>query len=490
MSVVSLHPVLYQQSNFDHNRFFFNPSFMSDFTSDQWEESADQPEPPKLPQNAVHAAAFEEEQDQGEGCSSSPAKSFAPSHPHDDIYFHCTISDPQKEQDGSQNAYISYLLTTETNSPSFQKPVVRVRRRFSDFVYLYNALVNEFPASIVPPLPDKSRLEYLKGDLRFGPEFTLKRASSLTRFLTRISRHPGLKKSRVFYTFLESDDWNSFKKHRGASRLSSGSGSQESSGLFEGISDTLLNAFSKINNPSKEMVEVKERADKLESNLNSLEKNFTRVVRRQGDLVGDLEEFSAQVIKLADIQPNLSVEFGEFAKAIQDLARGVYLLKEHIDGDYIVSLRDMENYIVSLKSLLKLREQKQLDYEALTEYLNRSKRERDTLIHGGGMSFLRDKVEDFRGVDHEQSRKDRLNKLEVKIEDLTREVDGAKQTLEMFEQVSMREVNIFENIKEVEMKVTLNHLCDYYIEFYQERIKGWESIAKGMDRSEPLETVS
>jgi sorting nexin-4 len=461
---------------------------MTDFSSVQWDEnnSPEAQDQSESSDSKLPVSGNAQSEDIGEGSSAHKSAPLTVS--KDDIYFHCTITDPQKEQEGSQNAYISYLLTTETNSPSFLKPVVHVRRRFSDFFYLYNALVNEFPASIVPPLPDKNRLDYLKGDLRFGPEFTLKRASSLTRFLTRIARHPGLKKSRVFYTFLESDDWNSFKMHRGAARLSTGGG-QDSNSFLEGISDTLLNAFSKVNNPSKEMTEVKEKGDKLETNLSSVEKNFTRVVRRQGDLVGDLEEFSAQVIKLAEIQPNLSVEFGEFAQGIQEFSRGVYLLKEHIDGDYIVSLRDMENYIVSLKSLLKLREQKQLDYEALTNYLSRSNRERDNLVAGGGSSFLRNKVEDFRGVDHERSRKERLSKLETRIEDLTREVTSAKQTSEMFEEVSMNEVQIFENIKEMEMKVTLDHLCDYYISFYKEMIKGWENIATRLDGAQPMEAV-
>lgn len=466
---------------------------MTDYSSRQWNTPEASQERPELQdQNGVADAASGVNEDTGEGSSTKHNESSGADLSRvkdDDIYFYCVISDPQKEQEGSQNAYISYLLTTETNSPSFQSSVVRVRRRFSDFFYLYNSLMNEFPASIVPPLPDKNRLDYLKGDLRFGPEFTLKRASSLTRFLTRISRHPVLKKSRVFYTFLESEDWNSFKKHRGASKLSSGSNGQETNSFLEGISDTLLNAFSKVNNPSKEMMEVKERGDKLDTNLASVEKNFMRVIRRQTDLVADLEEFSAQILKLAEIEPNLSSQFENFALAIQEFSRGTYLLKEHIDGDYIVSLRDMENYVGALKSLLKLREQKQLDYEALTDYLARSNRERDNIVSGGGSSFLRNKVEDFRGVDHERSRKERLGKLEARIADLTREVASAKHTSEMFEEVSINEIQIFETIKELEMKVTLDHLCDYYIDFYKEMIKGWQVFSDQLDSTHPLQTA-
>lgn len=33
-----------------------------------------------------------------------------------------------------------------------------VRRRFRDFVWLHNALSVEFPACIIPPLPEKHRM--------------------------------------------------------------------------------------------------------------------------------------------------------------------------------------------------------------------------------------------------------------------------------------------------------------------------------------------
>lgn len=46
----------------------------------------------------------------------------------------------------------------QTNLPTFSKPQVKVRRRFQDFVFLHNNLVKDFPACIVPPLPDKHRL--------------------------------------------------------------------------------------------------------------------------------------------------------------------------------------------------------------------------------------------------------------------------------------------------------------------------------------------
>jgi sorting nexin-4 len=319
---------------------------------------------------------------------------------------------------------------------------------------------------------DKSRLEYVKGD-RFGQEFTLKRAASLTRFLTRISHHPTLKKSRIFGTFLESDDWNTFRRNRGGVRPAS---AVDGVSVFDGISDTFLNAFSKPNVQSKELVDARERADKLSDNISAVEKTLLRVNRRQSDLVSDLQDFADQVLKLAALEPNLSSQFNELARCVHDLARGFYILKEQVDGDYAVSLRDMQNYIVSLKSLIKTREQKQIDYEALEDYLSKANVERELLLSGSGTNFLQKKVEDFRGIDHEKSRKERISKLDIRIHDLASEVKSAKATSESFEEFTTREVGIFENIKSLEMKNTLDGFVDAHIHFYADRIKEMEAI--------------
>ncbi|CAN6673234.1 sorting nexin-4 [Trichomonascus vanleenenianus] len=393
----------------------------------------------------------------------------------DTIWFKCDVGEPQKEQSGSQNPYITYLVTTETNSPSFQNRHATVRRRFSDFVYLFNSLLNDYPACAIPPLPDKQRLEYLKGD-RFGTEFTLRRACSLNRFLTRIGNHPSLKKSKTFYAFLESGDWNAYKKNKESKIV------VQDGGVFEGISDTFLNAFSKVNTQSKELIEVKERADKLAENLGSIERAFSRAMRHQGDLVHDLEEFATQNIKLASLEPKLGLEVSEFARGIQEFSRELYHLREKTDSDYIVSLRDMESYVQSLKGLIKQREQKQLDYEALTEYLNRSQVDRNNLQAGGGTNFLRSKVEDLRGVDHEQSRQHRIQKLDQRIGDLTREVANAKVTSETFEECAINEVQVFDGIKYREMKDTMSSLADSHITFYQKLITDWEDIYKALDK--------
>ncbi|KAK9458000.1 hypothetical protein V1511DRAFT_491444 [Dipodascopsis uninucleata] len=389
----------------------------------------------------------------------------------------CRVSDPQKEQEGTQNAYISYLITTESDFPAFQSPEFRVRRRFSDFVYLYNVIVRDHPACAVPPLPDKQRIEYITGD-RFGNEFTSRRGSSLHRFLQRLSNHPILRRAPVLIVFLESQEWNAYMR----AHPYKSAGSNESSGVFEGFSDALLNAFSKLPKDRDEFLQAKEKADKLADDVSHTERILSRLVRRQQDWESDCYEFATQITKLASLEPNLENEIRAFSDKIKVTGDAVHDLRERVDVNYIVSLKDMESYISSIKQLLKQRDQKQLDYESLMEYLNKTTVERNILASGGGNGFLRTKVEDLRGVDHHLARVERLRKLDAKLEELNREVDDTKHISETFDKEVTRDLVDFERIKALEMRETLGNLADTHIEFFRSMLEEWEKVIPELEK--------
>ncbi|KAI6747928.1 hypothetical protein HG531_008470 [Fusarium graminearum] len=388
----------------------------------------------------------------------------------------CTVDTPIKENDGTKDAFVSYLITTHSTFSSFQRSTTTVRRRFTDFVFLYKQLTRDYPAAAVPPLPDKQRMEYVRGD-RFGSDFTTRRANSLQRFLSRLSLHPTLRRAPILHTFLESPDWNATMRSRG-SRVSSAS-DPGSAGVFDNFADTFINAFTKLHRPDRRFLEVKEKSDKLDDDLGHIEKVIARVARREADLEVDLRDLAEQFQKLIPLEPHVEPAVHGFSASIEDTASHLRKLKDMTDQDYLGSLRDMQAYSIALKNLLKAREQKQLDYEQLTEYLNKSTTERDTLQsgHGGGSgagSFLRAKIEDVRGVDHEQARRERTRKLELRVEELTHEVESARKTSDMFDDEVVKEVADFERIKRIEMKAQLGSLADSHIEFYGEVASIWE----------------
>ncbi|KAI9741105.1 MAG: intercellular trafficking and secretion [Cirrosporium novae-zelandiae] len=399
----------------------------------------------------------------------------------------CTVDTPLKENDGTKDAYISYLVTTHTDFKTFQKPDFAVRRRYTDFYFLFRTLSREYPACAVPPLPDKHKMEYVRGD-RFGSDFTTRRANSLHRFLRRLTLHPVLRRATLLAIFLESPDWNAHMK----SRPNRGSSvSEQSNSVFDNFADTFVNAFSKVHKPDKRFIEVNEKADKLNEDLGHIEKMIARVARRQADLETDYNDLAIQFQRLVPLEPGVERPLNVFAACVTDTAKDLKVLKDHIDQNYLGSLRDMEAYIVSLRGLLKTREQKQLDFEGLSDYLARASTDRDNLasstssysssiLSQGPTSFLRSKLEDVRGVDHEAARRERVRKLELRIEDLVREVEDARKTSEMFDEQVVREVTDFERIKKIEFKEQLGMLADRQTEFFAAVVEVWEGFLTEM----------
>lgn len=348
-------------------------------------------------------------------------------------------------------------------------------------------------------------MEYVRGD-RFGPDFTSRRAHSLHRFLKRLTLHPDLRRSALLLLFLESPDWHMTMKAR-PSRGSSlsdgggggggggGAGAGAGNGVFENFTDTLMGAFSKVHRPDRRFVEVRERADKLDEDLAHVEKVVARVVRRESDLEADYADLAAQFQRLVGLEPGVQAALTAFAAGAETTGQGARRLREHVDQSYLGSLRDMQAYIAAVKALLKGREQKQLDFEGLTDYLARAAADRDSLAsqHGSGAGlgasgFLRAKIEDVRGVDHEQARRDRVRKLEIRIEELTGEVESAKKVAEAFDEQTVREIADFERVKAVEFGDTLGGLCDAHIGFFRETTEVWDRFVKEMEGEDGRQT--
>ena len=358
----------------------------------------------------------------------------------------------------------------------------------------------------VPPLPDKHKMEYVRGD-RFGADFTQRRAHSLQRFIKRIALHPVLRRNTTFLSFLETPDWNSVmtgRPGRGSSFSDAGTGASlgavgsanTSTSAFESFQDWSMNLFTKPHKPDKRFIEVREKADKLDEDLGHVEKVVSRIARREGDLEADYADLATQFRKLVNLEPGVADELTSFAASVETTSQGMKGLREATDQDYLGSLREMSSYVTSVKALLKVREQKQLDFEALTEYLTKSANDRDILAsqHGppslssGAGSFIRGKIEDVRGVDHEQSRRDRLRKTEMQIERLTREVEESKTMSEAFDDQVMLEVAEFERIKAYEFRDTLGALAEAELQFYKGTISTWEEFVSKMEKEKGGET--
>ncbi|CDK29328.1 unnamed protein product [Kuraishia capsulata CBS 1993] len=434
----------------------------------------------------------------------------------DSIFIDTVVSTPVTEYDG-QNYFISYLVETKSNNPAFKSKSFSTRRRFSDFNFLYVCLTSDLPTCIIPPLPNKERLEYLKGG-RFAEHFTAKRSSSLNTFLSRISKHPVLKNAKIFHIFLEdSDYWNTYKQNLKISKdmnsSAAGSAGNPADDKLEAFSDYIMNAFKKPTYESKNAKEFQEillKSNKLQDNLNKVEKIYQRVTKKQGDLAHDFDKFGNEIMKLnkllaSDFKtdlPNgagnsdtrLSEQFSAFHENVRKVSEYTTVLNENIDYHYLTSLKDLDHYISQLKHLIKLKEAKSLDFEMLSSYLDKAVAERQTLMHGGGVTssaegaigFLSKKLESITsGFTHSypvaqgNATNERVAKLTSRIELLEKEKAAAFKMFQTFEIDILNEYSLFDTIKNEEIFSGLQDLSTHYLEYYTSIVKAWQPLDFG-----------
>ncbi|KAL4063641.1 hypothetical protein V8B97DRAFT_1920347 [Scleroderma yunnanense] len=404
--------------------------------------------------------------------------------PHDpkwEGYLITIVKDPVKELAETKDAYVSYLVVAKTNLPIFSSQSTSARRRFQDFVFLREHLVKDFPACVVPALPDKHRLEYITGD-RFSPEFMERRRLELHRFLQRIARHPTLQRSTLLRAFLESTEWHVYMHQH----VAHPPGPEPIPGLLDNISDTLLNAFARVRKPDDRFLEMRENVDKFDDGLVLFERLWNRIRGRANDLTTDYHDLAVAVQGLGFLESGITDPLNHFSNTLLEFSALLRHKTQTTTDPFLVHLHSLLTYSGANRAVLKLRDQKQLDFEELSDYLSGVTLERDRLSavisgHAGssglGLSaYLKDRVDAIRGADDDRSRVEKMRKLDVKIKELQDAVTTAHETSDAFSDETLREQKTFQYTKEAEMKEMLSNLADGEIEFYQSAMEEWERI--------------
>ncbi|SAL97912.1 hypothetical protein [Absidia glauca] len=380
------------------------------------------------------------------------------------------VTEPRKENDG-QSTFVSYAIVSSKTT---------VRRRFQDFVWLFNVLYTNYPACIVPPLPDKHRLEYVKGD-RFGTEFLEKRRTSMERFLQRIARHPVLGRASFFVKFLESSDFNDAS----ARALREG---QET--MMDTLGDSLLNAFAKIRKPDPQFVEMKDRVDRLEENFVVLEKTLSRTNKRTEDLSRDYKELAASIQGLAPLETSVESGLDLFAQATDKYATHLATLATY-DTEWLGEIHDYMSYHNAMKDVLKLRDQKQLDFEELTDYLQSTLKEREKTMYpsrtDGGTNltgFLTNKLNEVRGADSEKIRRERVLRLDDRIRELQDAIEQTHEVSDAFSDQVKKENEFFVRNNAIEMHDALETYTGAKIDFYEKGVELWRNVVQSLEAQE------
>ncbi|TKA56484.1 hypothetical protein B0A53_02055 [Rhodotorula sp. CCFEE 5036] len=329
-------------------------------------------------------------------------------------------------------------------------------------------------------------MEYVIGD-RFSPEFIERRRQDLERFLQRVGRHPKLSRTEVFQAFLESTEWNVFKHKHHARSTSQDESNHGGGGVLDSLSDTLLNAFTKLKKPDERFVVIRQHLDSFEEGLASLERLAARSKTRMGDLSGDYEDLAVSVQGLGYLESGITDPLMRFERALVDFGANV---KDHSalsTETFLEHVHSLLGYSHAFKGVLKLRDQKQLDFEELSAYLSNVVVERDRLANGYGYgmglgSYFKEKVESLRGGETDMSRAARLQRLDAKIKELQDAVLHAQETSNAFNDQVLSEHEIFRATKRHEMKALLGAFADGQIRMHKQSAAAWDRTMPSLER--------
>lgn len=114
---------------------------------------------------------------------------------------------------------------TQTTSKAYRQSEFEVKRRYRDFLWLYNTLHANNPGVVVPPPPEKQAVG------RFESNFVESRRAALEKMLNKTAAHPTLQHDADLKLFLESEAFSVDVKHKERREPNLG----ESKGMFSSL---------------------------------------------------------------------------------------------------------------------------------------------------------------------------------------------------------------------------------------------------------------
>jgi len=269
-------------------------------------------------------------------------------------------------------------------------------------------------------------------------------------------------------------------------------GNEHGQGILDNISDTLLNAFTRVRKPDERFLSMREDVDKFEDGLVLAERLFGRIRSRTSDLTADYHDLAVAVQGLGFLESGITDPLNHFSNTLLEFSALLRHTNQTTSDPLLTHLHSLLVYSHANRAVLKLRDQKQLDFEELSDYLSGVTSERDRLAavingHAGSTglglgAYLKDRVDAIRGADDDRSRVEKMRKLDIKIKELQDAVTTAHETSDAFSDETLREQTIFQYSKEAEMKEMFGNLADGQIEFYKTAMEEWERIIPVIQR--------
>ena len=276
-------------------------------------------------------------------------------------------------------SYVSYLITTSPFNWN-------VRRRFSDFEWLRQTLMNHYNYCLIPCIPKKPKnLNKIVND-KFDKDFLAKRSRNFEKFLNYIILDPILKNVPVIQEFLTLEKDDEFHKMKKS---------------YDKIKIPVLNVSKVTSVDGIAKIEINEEKEKY----------FTEI-KESTNLNGNILKKINTTIKA------LKEDLNNASEKLNEISNDFKLLKENAqkyieNENVILAYEEMSNMFNNFSSYIK--NQKQIIFIDLKDYFNYVR------SNYGSMKDFLHKVDNLKNAFYKS-----LKNLKSKKEDLFRKKEVNK----------------------------------------------------------------
>ncbi|RVE74228.1 hypothetical protein OJAV_G00019950 [Oryzias javanicus] len=252
------------------------------------------------------------------------------------------VTNPEKVGDG-MNAYVAYKVFTRSSLPIFKSKAFSVRRRFSDFLGLYEKLSAKqtLHGCIIPPPPEKSVVGMTKVKVGMDDpsslEFVERRRAALERYLQRVVSHPSLLQDPDVREFLERDDLPRAVN----TQTLSGAGFLK---MINRASDAVNKMTIKMNESDTWFEDKLQEVEAEEQQLRKLHAVVDSLVNHRKELCGNTAIFAKSMAMLGNSEDNTAL-----SRALSQLAevedKMEQLHQEQAASDFFILAELLADYI-------------------------------------------------------------------------------------------------------------------------------------------------
>ena len=247
-------------------------------------------------------------------------------------------------------SYVTYLIVT---SPLNWK----VRRRFSDFEWLHQTLVNNYNYCLIPSIPKKKKnLNKIVSD-KFDEAFLRKRSRKFTKFLSYLINDPILRNSKAVFDFLSIEKDEDFQKKKKTYEKKKASSNASELMTLDGTVDIEVSAqkeqsFNKIKENS---VNNEAILKKINTTIKSLKDDLINASNKLKDISQYWSKMKLKAIEFVENE-NVVQSYEELSSMFENLS--LYISKQN----YIIfiNLREYFNYVknnyTSMKEFISIGE--------------------------------------------------------------------------------------------------------------------------------------